>query len=105
MNINVKRINEPHDIKTTRKMKLNNINGLPKTRFIGFDWNVTPECKEEEDLKYFQLFCISITKDLLAKRFKTTERGEIIYDCVDNIDAKHLIEKLDYLFFNIEDSK
>lgn len=98
MKLNVKR--HILSIKEIRQMKLSQINGFLEEK-IGFDWELFPECKEEEYLKDFHLFCISITKDLLAKRFKTNEKGVFSYDCVEDIDHEYVLQELEYLFLNI----
>jgi len=105
MNLNIKK--QPISIKDKRKLKLLHIEHLSKRLRkkiiipVGFDWSLTAESKEEneEKLKNFHLFCISIVTDLARNNFKTNEHGNKTY--LEGID-KNLVKKLNKLFSIVE---
>lgn len=87
--------------KMERKAKLMMINKEKGTIKIPikYDFNITPELKEET-LEDFHLFCISITKDLLLSKFKTNEKGVVIYD-IENLEIAETAKNLNKLFNTI----
>lgn len=73
MKITVNQVKIP--IKIERKFKLFKINGdknviMPRK----FDWGILYESSDEH-FEDFQIFCLSIAKDLLSKGLETNETG------------------------------
>lgn len=55
------------------------IQKIKKDDGTGYNFQVLPE-QSKEDIRDFHLFCISIIKDLLEKKFKLNESGQFTYD-------------------------
>jgi len=78
MKITVNQVKIP--IKIERKFKLFKINGdknviMPRK----FDWSILYESSDEH-FEDFQIFCLSIAKDLLSKGLETNETGIVKYN-------------------------
>lgn len=64
------------------------IQKIKKDDGTGYNFQVLPE-QSKEDIRDFHLFCISIIKDLLEKKFKLNESGQFTYD-LSEIEDKDL---------------
>lgn len=99
MKIVIKKVEPSPDMLRQAKLKkISKESGEVKVP-VKYEFNITPEIKEE-CLEDFHLFCISITRDLLASRFKTNEQGVVTYD-IENLETQKTLENLQLLFHNI----
>lgn len=71
---------------------------------FGYNWNLKGEYKDES-LEDFHLFCISIVKDLLEKKFTTNEEGKYLYENMEDFDNEAILEELEELFMIIAEKK
>lgn len=83
MKIQIKRA--PIPLKQLRKAKLTILKNKNKKKFkklgfsIKYDWKLNGEYSDES-IEDFHLFCLSIVKDLLEKKFNSNEEGEFSYN-------------------------
>lgn len=85
-------------IKEKRKLKLLKIDdqNVDENQF-GYGFKIQNE-SDDESLKDFHLFCVSIVRDLVKNRFKTNEKGLICYDLSNiNIDSEELLKLYDLI--------
>jgi len=96
-------IEKVSNIKDERKVKLTNIISKEKFTTIpeNFNWKISGQKTNDENLKDLQKFCLSVAKDILLNRFFTNEKGKINYD-VDKSDNKLIVENIDKILIKID---
>lgn len=97
MEIKIKR--KPLTIREERKLKLAEIENIYCEKRIQYDWNLKSD--SDESFYDFQMFCISIVKDLISNNFNTNEKGLITYDV--HITPESTLKDLQNLFYTIEE--
>jgi len=101
MNINIKR--DELTKKEIRKLKIKAIQQESSKIQIGYKWKCTPE-SDDESTEDLHLFCISIVRDLLGKKFYTNEKGVVTYDGMED-EYDETLADLNYLFQIISNKK
>ncbi len=73
------------------------INRIDGDGSFRYDFDIRQD-KEKEDVRDLHLFCLSVIKDLVQKKFVLKEYGNVSYDFdLDENDIKNFSEQLDYL--------
>jgi len=92
-------------LKEERKKKLLSLGESNiKSEYVSYFWG----CKsldKGEDIYDLQLFCLSMTKNLLEQKFFTNEIGSVHNSILDNMDLKETIENVKTLMFDILEQK
>lgn len=100
MKVNIEKIENPINI--VRKDKLKKINGIKIQESISFSYSCKYE-DEDEDVRHFHIFCLSIAMELVKDSIAPTEIGNIHYLKIP--DHKNVLSELHKISSYIQNDK